>query len=76
MVACRCGLRCEGDTRFTSALVDSTKPTRLESLPEKLRVPRDVQYVIWELDMGIDEHRTEGDAPEDYRYITKSVFKR
>jgi len=76
MIACRCGLRNEGENRFITTLVDSTKRTRVESLPQKLRVPRDVQYVMWELDMAIDEHRTEGDAPEDYRYITRPSLQK
>jgi len=76
MVACRCGLPTDADSFFVQKLVDSTLLTRVESLPQKLRVPRDVQYVIWEIDMGIDEHRTESGAPEDYRYISRSGLQK
>jgi len=58
MIATRGALQHDEDSRAIELLVDSSRNFDRESLPEKLRTPRDIQYAIWEIDMGIDERRT------------------
>ena len=58
MIGVRSGTRTDGSSTPIQLLVDSSRMEDVAELPEQLRVPRDLQYCIWELDMGIDEKRT------------------